>query len=142
MKNLLRVLLGFVPLGIGYLQNAYMMTHMDTLPPLKLIALGTLLIWGLLCYVTADDQSRAFSQVLALNTASFLALALVLVQELLLGHYWPNSVGLASQFFVLPLINLTGILPLHYLWMDDVLISLVLFLISLYLSKLKIRTRR
>ena len=75
MKNLLRVLLGFVPLGIGYLQNAYMMTHMDTLPPLKLIALGTLLIWGLLCYVTADDQSRAFSQVLALNTASFLALA-------------------------------------------------------------------
>ena len=139
MKNLLRVLLGFVPLGIGYLQNAYMMAHMDSLPPLKLIALGALLIWGLLCYVTADDKSRTFSQVLALNAASFLALALVLVQELLLGHYWPNSVGFASQFFFLPLINLTAILPLHYLWMDDLVISLVLLLVSWYICRRKTR---
>ena len=41
MKQLLRAVLGFAPLGIGFLQNACMMAHMDTLPPLMLIALGT-----------------------------------------------------------------------------------------------------
>ena len=68
---------------------------------------------------------------------ALLALALVLVQELLLGHYWPNWAGVASQFFFLPLINLTGILPLHYLWLDDVVISLVLFFISLAICRKK-----
>ena len=142
MKQLLRIVLGFVPLGIGYLQHLYMTAHMDTLPPLALIALGTLLIWGLLCYLTADGKSKARLQVLALNAANFLALALVLVQELLLGGYFPNAVGLASQFFFLPLINLTGFLPLHYLWMDDLVISLVLLLISKFACQLKIRNCR
>ena len=127
MKQLLRIVLGFLPLGVGFLQNAYMMARMDTLPPLMLIALGTLLLWGLISYLTFDGKSRVLSQ----------TLALVLVQELLLGHYWPNWAGVASQFFFLPLINLTGILPLHYLWLDDVVISLVLFFISLAICRKK-----
>ena len=102
-----------------------------------LIALGTLLLWGLISYLTFDGKSRVLSQTLAFNAASLLALALVLVQELLLGHYWPNWAGVASQFFFLPLINLTGILPLHYLWLDDVVISLVLFFISLAICRKK-----
>lgn len=137
MKQLLRIVLGFLPLGVGFLQNAYMMARMDTLPPLMLIALGTLLLWGLLSYLTFDGKSRVLSQTLAFSAASLLALALVLVQELLLGHYWPNWAGVASQFFFLPLINLTGILPLHYLWLDDVVISLVLFFISLAICRKK-----
>lgn len=137
MKQLLRIVLGFLPLVVGFLQNAYMMARMDTLPPLMLIALGTLLLWGLLSYLTFDGKSRVLSQTLAFNAASLLALALVLVQELLLGHYWPNWAGVASQFFFLPLINLTGILPLHYLWLDDVVISLVLFFISLAICRKK-----
>ena len=141
MKQLLRILLGFVPLGIGILLNAYMMAHMDTLPPLALIALGTLLLWGLLGYLTADGK-KPRSQVLSLNAANFLALALVLVQELLLGRYWTNAVGLASQFFFLPLINLVAFLPLHYVWLCDVVISLVLLLISKYVCQLKIRNCR
>ena len=97
MKQLLRIVLGFLPLGVGFLQNAYMMARMDTLPPLMLIALGTLLLWGLLSYLTFDGKSRVLSQTLAFNAASLLALALVLVQELLLGHYWPNWAGVASH---------------------------------------------
>ena len=139
MKQLLRILLGFVPLGIGILQNAYMTAHMDTLPPLKLIALGTLLIWGLFCYLTADSNSKARSQVLALNAANFLALVLVLVQELLVGHYWINAVGMASQLFFLPLIHLAAFFPLHYIWLYDVVISLVLLLISKFACRLKTR---
>lgn len=110
MKQLLRIVLGFLPLGVGFLQNAYMMARMDTLPPLMLIALGTLLLWGLLSYLTFDGKSRVLSQTLAFNAASLLAL---------------------------PLINLTGILPLHYLWLDDVVISLVLFFISLAICRKK-----
>ena len=47
MKQLLRIVLGFLPLVVGFLQNAYMMARMDTLPPLMLIALGTLLLWAI-----------------------------------------------------------------------------------------------
>lgn len=139
MKQLLRVVLGFVPLGIGVLQNAYMTAHMDTLPPLKLIALGTLLVWGLLAYLTADGKSKVRSQVLMFNAANFLALALVLVQELLVGHYWINAVGMASQLFFLPLIHLAAFLPLHYVWAMDILITIVLCLISWYACRLKTR---
>ena len=141
MKQLLRILLGFVPLGIGILLNAYMMAHMDTLPPLALIALGTLLLWGLLGYLTADGK-KPRSQVLSLNAANFLALALVLVQVLLFGGYFQNAVGLASQFFFMPLFSLTRIFPVRYVWMDDVVISLVLLLISKYAGRLKIRNCR
>ncbi|MEI3078483.1 MAG: hypothetical protein V8T00_03985 [Oscillospiraceae bacterium] len=137
MKQLLRIVLGFLPLGVGFLQNACMMARMDTLPPLMLIALGTLLLWGLISYLTFDSKSRVLSQTLAFNAASLLALALVLVQELLCGALLAELGRRCSQFFFLPLINLTGILPLHYLWLNDVVISLVLFFISLAICRKK-----
>lgn len=141
MKRLLRVVLGFVPLGIGYLEHLYLLRHMDTLPPLMLIALGTLLLWALLSYLTADGEKKALPQVLCLNAANFLALALVLVQEHLVGHYWINAAGMASQLFFLPLIHLAAFLPLHYVWAMDILITLVLLLISWYTCRLKNRTQ-
>ena len=139
MKNVIRIALGFLPLVVGSIENAYMTSHPDILPPLKLIGIVILLVWAAASYALADRKTRPACQALEFCALGLLALILVIVQEVFLGSYWPNFIGIASQFYFLPLISLPYILPLPRIWMMDIRIWLVLFFISICASRIKMR---
>lgn len=139
MKNVIRIALGFLPLAVGYIEDACMMQRPDTLPPLKLIGIVMLLVWAAVSYALAGEKTRPAFQALELGALGLLALILVIAQEVFLGSYWPNFIGTASQFYFLPLISLAGILPLPRIWLMDVCIWLVLFFISSCASRIKMR---
>ncbi len=50
-----------------------------------------------------DDKKLA--TILA-NTVGFIVLVLVLYQEIFMGQYWANQIGIASQFYFLPLLSI------------------------------------
>ena len=104
--KLLAILLGFIPYGLGRLMDWSMMEYSDTLPPLKLIAFAVLLLWGILAYLLRFRLTTK-DTILFLNVIPALNLLLIAIQELILKAYWPNMLGIMTQLYYLPLLNLS-----------------------------------
>ena len=106
MKNWKLILWGVLPLPLGYLLN-FAMWHF---PLSGLLLTGTnlllLLLWGYLAYRLSSPRGNPIRQALALCAFGLAVLALVLFQELALGRYWFNALGIASQMFFLPFLSL------------------------------------
>ena len=100
------VMLGAVPFVVGGIQNWYMLTYMDSLLPYGLISVSFLLVWGCIAFHFNRNHQRTKEIVIFLNLIALLDLLLIGFQELIFHAYWMNSIGLWSQFFYLPMINL------------------------------------
>jgi hypothetical protein len=109
MKKVWLVLIGLLPLLFGIAQNHAMMTVFYSVrAPYITISLVYLALWGLVGFL-------AYPLVRSVKLVSVLAhipalgvLLLLLFQEIVLGHYWMNNIGLGTQLFYLPLISLAG----------------------------------
>ena len=116
MKRLFLPLLGLVPFLCGWLVNELILKP----SPLGHLgyAVGFLVLWFLLAYgFSRLVKSIPWAMVL-LHLPAAVVLLLLGVQELILHAYWLNPVGLWTQFFYLPLINLaTRLFP----WSDRML---------------------
>lgn len=97
---------GALPFLIGGVQNWYMLTYMDSVLPYGLISLAMLLLWGCIAFFLHNRNQKTAEIVISLNLIPALDLLLVGVQELIYHAYWANRVGLWSQLFYLPMINL------------------------------------
>ncbi len=137
MKKIIALITGFSPLLIGYGLNQFITgsanTRLDTL--LNTISIIFLLYWGWLGFLFCRLlHSNLISAVLC-NLPAFITLVMILIQELVNKQYWSNPLGLATQFFYLPLMSLTfRITPyFHYLW-QSVCISFFLMAAVFYLG--------
>jgi len=105
------VLIGVLPLPVGFLTNHLVMTTWFDIFPggwYWFTGLFFLLLWyvtGLLSAKWVDSRKAAL---LYLNAAAGLFLILTLFQELILGRYWWGWVGISTQFYYLPLIHIPG----------------------------------
>lgn len=143
MRHVFRLLfLGLIPLAVGYLLNYVLMA----LPfPLLFASVIPLIVWAWLCGCFADGRRSVFGQAALMNAPGLVMLALVLVQEIGLGAYWQNSVGLFSQLYflsALPLaVTLLNLLPgtISRLWPYYIVSWLLFFGLSLLGCRLKKR---
>lgn len=103
---ILLVILGAIPYLLGYAMNWYIMEYPDTLPPLGWIAVLFLLFWGLLAFLCNRKGAHTKQVVCFLNLLAALNLVLLGVQDVILGAYWSNFLGLITQFFYLPVLSL------------------------------------
>lgn len=113
MKHLILVLIGLVPLAIGYLLNHLVMTIWFYELPSGLLPLGSLAVlalWFIIGRAFARFYNSKWQPILLLNSAAIVALILVLAQTFTGGGFWLNWLGIASMFFYLPLITLAGIM--------------------------------
>ena len=101
--KILLAALGTLPMAGGWLMNWYMMQE-DSLRRFDLISAGFLLLWGLLAFTACPWAKSAKEAVLLLHAVAALDLLLLAVQEIVLGAYWSNSMGLWSQLFFLPVL--------------------------------------
>lgn len=100
------ILLGVLPLPLGYLLN-YAMWHFSLSGALLTgVNLLLLLLWGCLAYWFSSPKGNPLLQALLLCSVGLVVLVLVLFQEVVLERYWFNSVGIGSQMFFLPFISL------------------------------------
>ncbi len=99
------VLTGCLPLAAGIAMNRWMMDHPESLPPFLWIGVLSLLLWAAISFAAKYWVSTRLV-VLLLNLAACVDLILAGVQELILGRYWPNIVGVWSQLFYLPVLRL------------------------------------
>lgn len=99
---------GLLPAITGHLMNVYMMANPDKVLPYGLIGVLFLLVWGMFGFISARRQLAIKPALLAAHDIALLALVLVLLQAIGFGRYWNNVVGVASQLYFLPVLNLSS----------------------------------
>ncbi len=107
MKKLLLIGTGFLPFVMGFALHLFI-----TGCPVGLslffsaINIATLLLWGAAGFFLRYHTASALKATALAHLPALAVLLLILVQELILGHYWMNFLGLATQVFFLPLVYL------------------------------------
>lgn len=100
------ILLGLIPFALGGFMNWIMMTDANTIPPFVLSGIVVLLLWAVIAFIVKPHIKDIKKVVIGLNLVAFVVLVLVAIQELLLQAYWNNFVGIWTQFYYLPLLNI------------------------------------
>lgn len=136
MKTLRLIGFGITPLAIGFLLNWVMLA----LPIINgflymLLSLVLLILWGYFAYKLSEPAYNSIIQSLLLCAFGLVMLALVLYQELVLGAYWGNIIGFATQMFFLPWISLVStimspLMGVFRLWPLYIAIWAILFIVS------------
>ena len=133
MNRILCILFGFVPIVIGYGMN-YILQVNDFMIAMPFLQIGivTLCVWGIAAFLFGKSGMNRRTVIVCMNFAAFICLLLIGVQEL--GHYWPNHIGFASQFFYLPFTRLGMHLLFFTVYRPTFLIKCVSFLLLLLVS--------
>ena len=97
------ILLGAMPLGLGWLLNWYMNLHPETFPPLFIIGLAFLLAWGFASWKMNKKMLETGTVLLVKHASAAIMLVLVTIQ-LITGNYWVSYLGIASQMFFMPVL--------------------------------------
>lgn len=145
MRTFLRLLLGFVPLALGYAMDQALLTFELPLVTVSLIFLGA---WGVLSFLLCRSRSSAFVSACVVQLPSLLALLLILYQELVQGFYFMSPLGTFPQLFFLPVIPaasricdsappLVGVLAEQRIWPAYVIGFFLMLVISWAGGKLK-----
>ena len=102
----LPLIIGAVPFAIGSLLNWYMMTYTEIALPYTLIAIIFLLLWAAVAFVCNKNGNNTKKVIVFLNLFGFLDLLLIAIQILIFNAYWFNYVGILTQHFYLPILNI------------------------------------
>ena len=109
MKKWILFLVGFIPFPMGYaLNHLATTTYYDVALPYGEIGLISLAAWFLLGILMRNFANTEKQATIIANFPAFVVLILILFQERILGHYWFNQIGRATQLYYLPLINVAG----------------------------------
>lgn len=138
MKKYMLFFLGLIPFVLGFIMNSIMMQNF-TLPH-KLIGIIYILFWAFIGFKTCEFGKTSLESAIIANLPAFLVLLLNLYQEIILGQYWFNIFGVATQFYYLPIINLSSffIFWSPYLWsvyMAGFLLMFASYYVGAYLKK-------
>jgi hypothetical protein len=110
MKKMTLLSVGIIPFFIGYGMNYLMLDPFFYMVlPYELIGIAFLIVWffvGRYSYKLVGTRKAA---TILGNSIAFIVLLLIIYQEYIHGQYWMNQVGLATQFYYLPLISLAFI---------------------------------
>ena len=97
------ILLGAMPLGLGWLVNWYMNLHPETFPPMFIIGLAFLLAWGFASWKMNKKMLETGTVLLVKHAIAAIMLVLVAIQ-FITGNYWVSYLGIASQMFFMPVL--------------------------------------
>lgn len=107
MKKMTLLLVGLIPFFIGYGMNYLMQgPFSNTVLPYKLIGAAFLIAWFFAGRYSCKFVGSEKAATIWGNAIAFIVLLLIIYQEYILGGYWSAPVGVATQFYYLPLLGL------------------------------------
>ena len=108
MKKIILFLIGLIPFVLGFLMNSWLMQNPNSILPSKLIGIIFLVFWVLVGFITCKFNKTPYQSAVIIQSPALLVLLLIMYQDMILGQFWSNFFGLATQFYYLPLINISS----------------------------------
>ena len=138
MKKVFVLIAGLSPFFIGYGLNLIISNLSDNVVIIyDIIGVVFLLYWGFLGYIFSESiRSKVYALVVC-HLPALIVLTLILFQELINKRYWTDYIGIATQFFYLPLVRvssiITGFFSMHEIW-QIYIVSFALMISVFYLG--------
>ncbi|WP_210468068.1 hypothetical protein [Sporosarcina sp. 6E9] len=101
-------LLGLVPFVVGFLMNSWILQNQDSVLPFKLIGFIFLAFWVTVGFISYKFEKTLIKSAVIAHLPALLMLLFIMYQEIILGQYWANIFGTATQIYYLPLINISA----------------------------------
>lgn len=108
MKKMILFLIGIIPFMLGFLMNSWLIQNPNSILPFKLIGIIFLVFWILVGFITCKFEKTSYLSAVTIHLPAVLVLLLIMYQDMILGQFWPNMIGLATQFYYLPLTNISS----------------------------------
>ena len=108
IKKMTLLLLGLIPLVLGFIMNSWILENQDSVLPFKLIGFIFLAFWVIVGFIGFKFEKTLLKSVVIAHLPALLILLLIMFQEIILGQLWSNLFGLATQLYYLPLINISA----------------------------------
>lgn len=115
MKKTNILLLGLMPIIVGYLINYLIMNFNAYGLPLDIISIIFLLVWFYFGYVTGKAIKSKMQGMLLANGVGILCGLLIAGQMLALGRFAKGYLGLLPQMYFLPTVSIASILDVFHL---------------------------
>ncbi|MEL7657363.1 MAG: hypothetical protein AAGU75_15825 [Bacillota bacterium] len=147
MKKMILVLLAFSPFAIGFFLNFIYSNYNLNGFVFLWISILFLGFWFLLGYWSSGFIKSAVQSVWIGNSLTIFTLVLIVFQEIILGRYFYNILGIASQLFYLPVLKfiyeteefIYFLNSVHAMWMSYVLAAA--FMIVVYYMGYSVRKK-
>jgi len=101
-------LLGLIPFVLGFLMNSWLMQNPDSILPFQLIGLIFLAFWVTIGFISYKFETSLLESAVIAHLPALLMLLFIMYQEIILGQFWSNLFGIATQLYYLPLINISS----------------------------------
>lgn len=99
---------GLTPIIVGYLMNTWLLQNHSSILPFTAIGLVFLAFWALVGFITCGKDRTLLKSAIVANTPAFLVLLFIVYQEIIVEKFWLNLFGMATQFYYLPVFNLSA----------------------------------
>ena len=99
----LLILIGLLPLGVGYLLNFYMMLNQETFPPLFIVGAVFLIVWFILSWNLNKKILETKIVLPCMNAFGLLAIILLAIQAVS-GGIQENLIGILTQMYYMPML--------------------------------------
>ena len=98
MRKLFLVLLGLLPLPIGFMMNSWILANPDqVIPGRTLIGVAFLIFWVLIGYLTSKVEKKSANAAIFAHLPAFLML--IIHQMRMLPNLLGSNLGLMAQYF-------------------------------------------
>lgn len=108
IKKMTLFLLGLIPLVIGFIMNSWILDNPGSVLPFKLIGFIFLAFWVIVGFIGFKFERTLLKSVVIAHLPALIMLLLIMYQEIILGQFWSNLLGMATQFYYLPLVNISA----------------------------------
>lgn len=105
MRKTVCLALGLLPFGAGFGMNQWILSHPETPVPYQGIGFAMLISWAIVGFTLCNKTISPLEAALRLNFLGFLVLLALFVQTGS-GAFWGNGLGIATQLFFLPVLNI------------------------------------
>lgn len=107
MRKLFLVLLGLLPLPIGFMMNSWILANPDqVIPGRTLIGVAFLIFWVLIGYLTSKVEKKSANAAIFAHLPAFLML--IIHQMRMLPNLLGSNLGLMAQYFFMPFIGVSS----------------------------------
>lgn len=135
MKTIKLICCGIIPMVVGFLFDRIII--LLPIPHLlsMMLAIVLLFLWGYFAYKISTPERNSILQAFLMCGFGLIMLALVLYQELVLGSYFGNISGFATQVFFLPYLSIASAVVSPFMkviriWPMYIVIWVAMFIIS------------
>lgn len=111
--------------------NEWIIQNPNDILPYTFIGIIFLAFWLLVGFLTAKFNNTPLKSAIIINLPALFILLIIMFQDIIAAEFWTNAFGRATQYYFMPLLNLSssvvGVFLTVHVWSASFIAFLLMF---------------